>query len=176
MGAAVTVTCSTEQACLVLPDGPVGRRRRQVLVGAEVRIGCAMDAVYGRPSCFRKCIRAGNAASTAMPFIGGPGGSAQPVMYAPNGNVLSVCRPTSSFRPQSRRLGGHYGGRSLAVCADPEWSSAALPARLLLLQSAIYLLVTTTEHPITPATIPSAANVTVTWRHPARFRELKPLR
>ncbi|MBK9337386.1 MAG: hypothetical protein IPM98_12730 [Lewinellaceae bacterium] len=89
LGAAVTVTCSNGTSMLGTPDGPVDAGAGQALVGAEVRIGCAMDAVYGRSKLLSEVYTGqANSASTVMPFIGGPGGSAQPVMYAPNGNVF----------------------------------------------------------------------------------------
>ena len=89
LGAAVMLTCTNGTATAPTPDGPVDAAAGQALVGFEVRIGCATDAVIGRSKPILE-IAAGlpNNVSTTMPLIGGTGGSAQPVMYAPNGSVI----------------------------------------------------------------------------------------
>lgn len=89
LGAAVTVTCSNGTSTLGTPDGPVDAAAGQALVGAEVRIGCATDAVIGWSKLLSEVLAGqANAASNVMPLIGGTGGSPNPVMYAPNGSVI----------------------------------------------------------------------------------------
>jgi len=89
LGAAVTVTCSNGTSTLGTPDGPVDAGAGQALVGAEVRIGCATDAVIGRSKLLSEVYTGQpNTVNNTMPLIGGTGGSPNPVMYAPNGNVF----------------------------------------------------------------------------------------
>lgn len=89
LGGTVVVTCSNGTAAGNVPDGPVDAAAGQALVGFEVRIGCAVDGIMGASKTIAD-IAAGtpNSASNTMPPIGGMGGSAQPIMYAPNGNVI----------------------------------------------------------------------------------------
>ena len=89
LGGTVMVTCSNGTANGNTPDGPVDAAANQALVGFEIRIGCATDAVIGSSKLLSE-IKAGlpNSTSNIMTGIGGPGGAPQPVMYAPNGNVI----------------------------------------------------------------------------------------
>ncbi len=89
LGAAVMVTCANGTSTLGTPDGPVDAAAGQALVGAEIRIGCATDAVYGHSKLLSEVYTGqANSASNIMPFIGGPGGSPLAAMFAPNGNVF----------------------------------------------------------------------------------------
>ncbi|MBI1226577.1 MAG: IPTL-CTERM sorting domain-containing protein [Bacteroidetes bacterium] len=89
LGATVVVTCSNGTATGATVDGPIDAAAGQALVGAQIRIGCATDAVYGYSKPITDIIAGGaNTTNTAMVNIGGTGGSAQPPMYAPNGNVI----------------------------------------------------------------------------------------
>ncbi len=90
LGAAVTVTCSNGTAVnnntLV---GPVDAGANQAMVGGQLRIGCAIDAVGG----FSKPILEvgsgdSNSNNTAMALMGGTGGSLGPLQLAPTGNVI----------------------------------------------------------------------------------------
>lgn len=89
LGATVVVTCSNGTATGTSPDGPVDAAAGEALVGAEVRIGCATDAVIGHSKSVTDII-AGlpNTTNTTMTMIGGTGGSPQAPMYAPNGSVV----------------------------------------------------------------------------------------
>lgn len=89
LGAAVTVTCSNGLATGNSADGPVDAAANQGMVGDELRIGCAVDALFGYSKPIVD-IAAGlpNTTSNVMTAIGGTGGSPQPVMYVPNGNVI----------------------------------------------------------------------------------------
>ncbi len=89
LGTTVMVTCSNGTSTLGTPDGPVDAGPGQALVGAEVRIGCATDAVYGYSKLLSEVYTGqANTSSNIMQYIGGPGGSPQPAMFAPNGNVI----------------------------------------------------------------------------------------
>jgi hypothetical protein len=89
LGATVMMTCANGTAAGNTTDGPVDAAGGEALVGFELRIGCAIDGVqgYGKPITD---IAAGTANSTSnvLPGIGGMGGSPQPVMYVPDGNVI----------------------------------------------------------------------------------------
>lgn len=89
LGASVTVTCANGTASGATVDGPVDAASGQALVGAEVRIGCAMDAVMGKSKLLSE-IQAGGANSTSnnMTGIGGTGGSPVAPTYVPNGSVI----------------------------------------------------------------------------------------
>ena len=89
LGAAVTLTCTNGTSTLGTPDGPVDAGPGQALVGAEVRIGCATDAVIGRSKLLSEVYTGlPNSTNNTMTLIGGTGGSPNPVMYAPNGSVF----------------------------------------------------------------------------------------
>lgn len=89
LGNTVTVTCMNGTAAGATVDGPVDAAAGQALVGAEVRIGCAMDAVMGKSKLLSE-IQAGGANSTSntMTGIGGTGGSPVAATYVPNGSVI----------------------------------------------------------------------------------------
>lgn len=89
LGATVSVTCSNGTAAGNSFDGPIDAAGGEALVGFEVRIGCAIDGVQGQSKPIAD-IAAGtpNSTSNTMASIGGMGGSAQPIMYAPDGNVI----------------------------------------------------------------------------------------
>ncbi|MEO1260623.1 MAG: IPTL-CTERM sorting domain-containing protein [Bacteroidota bacterium] len=89
LGPMVEVTCANGTAAGNTPDGPIDAAAGEALVGFEVRIGCATDAVMGESKPVLD-IAAGlpNTTSNGMTGIGGTGGSPQPVMYVPNGNVI----------------------------------------------------------------------------------------
>lgn len=89
LGASVSVTCSNGNVAGNTPDGPVDAAPGEALVGFEIRIGCAVDAVMGESKPIAD-IAAGlpNTTSNPVPAIGGTGGAPQPTMYAPNGNVI----------------------------------------------------------------------------------------
>lgn len=89
LGASVTVTCSNGTANGNTFDGPVDAAANQALVGFEVRIGCATDAIMGASKLLTEIgMGLPNTTSNSMPAIGGTGGAPQPVMYVPNGNVI----------------------------------------------------------------------------------------
>lgn len=89
LGASVTVTCANGTNVGNTSDGPVDAPAGQALVGAEVRIGCAMDAVMGKTKLLSE-ILAGlpNATSNNLAGIGGTGGAPAAPMYVPNGSVI----------------------------------------------------------------------------------------
>ena len=89
LGASVSVTCSNGTSTLGTVDGPIDAAAGQALVGAEVRIGCAMDAVIGRSKPLSEILAAlPNSTNTTLTGIGGTGGAPQTPMYAPNGSVI----------------------------------------------------------------------------------------
>lgn len=89
LGASVLLTCSNGTSTLGTPDGPVDAGAGQALVGAEIRIGCATDAVIGRSKLLSEVFTGQpNSTNNTMPLIGGTGGSPNSVMYAPNGSVF----------------------------------------------------------------------------------------
>lgn len=102
LGAAVSVTCSNGTDVGDMSDGPIDATSGEALVGFEVRIGCAMDAVMGSSKPIGD-IAAGssNATSNPMAPIGGSGGSPAPIMFVPDGNVIvgmqSYVDPNSSI-------------------------------------------------------------------------------
>jgi hypothetical protein len=89
LGASVSVTCANGTHPGTTNDGPVDAAAGQALVGAEVRIGCAMDAVMGKTKLLSE-ILAGlpNATSNNITGIGGTGGAPAAPMYVPNGSVI----------------------------------------------------------------------------------------
>lgn len=91
LGASVSVTCNNGTAVGNTADGPVDAAAGEALVGFEIRIGCATDAVMGESISIAD-IEAGvtysTATTNAMSNIGGTGGAPQPVMYVPTGNVI----------------------------------------------------------------------------------------
>ena len=61
----------------------------EALVGAELRIGCAIDGLAGASKPLADVIAGSpNSTSNTMAAIGGMGGSPQPVIYVPDGNVI----------------------------------------------------------------------------------------
>jgi hypothetical protein len=89
LGNTVLVTCSNGSFTAGSPDGPVDAAADAVMVGAELRIGCAIDQVKGYSKPVSEIIAGSpNTSSTAMPFIGGPLGGAVPAQFAPNGNAI----------------------------------------------------------------------------------------
>ncbi|MCI4647515.1 hypothetical protein [Phaeodactylibacter sp.] len=89
LGAVVEVTCANGSDPGNSPDGPADAATGEALVGFEVRIGCAIDGIQG----FSKPIAdigaaTPNSSSTAVASIGGMGGSAQPAVFVPDGNVI----------------------------------------------------------------------------------------
>ncbi len=88
LGAAVVVTCSNGSA-VATPVGPVDAAVNQAIVGFEVRIGCAIDAIRGASKPMSQILAGDpNTNNTLMPIMGGTGGSGQPFNYAPNGSVI----------------------------------------------------------------------------------------
>lgn len=89
LGAAVTVTCANGSQAGLTDDGPIEAAAGQALVGAEVRIGCAMDAVIGRSKLLSEVLAGSpNTTNNTMLGIGGTGGSPAAPMYAPTGSVI----------------------------------------------------------------------------------------
>ena len=117
LGTTVVVTCNNGTATGASPDGPVDAALNQALVGFEVRIGCAMDAIMGASKPISEVI-AGlpNSVSNSMPGIGGTGGSPQPVMYVPNGNVIVGMQ--TYVEPQNSPAG------ALGITAGVAWRYA----------------------------------------------------
>jgi hypothetical protein len=89
LGGTVTVTCSNGTAAGNNPSGNVDASGNEALVGFEVRIGCAIDGIQGRSkSVTDVATGASNATNTMLAAIGGMGGSPQPLMLVPDGNVI----------------------------------------------------------------------------------------
>lgn len=89
LGGTVQVTCANGSEPGDTPDGPADAAAGEALVGFEIRIGCAIDGIQG----FSKPIAdigssTPNNNSNAVTPIGGMGGSAQPAVYVPDGNVI----------------------------------------------------------------------------------------
>ena len=89
LGASVSVTCSNGTAAGNNPSGAVDGSGNEALVGFEVRIGCAIDGIQGRSKSVTD-VAAGspNTTNTTLAAIGGMGGTAQPLMLVPDGNVI----------------------------------------------------------------------------------------
>ncbi|MBK7410139.1 MAG: IPTL-CTERM sorting domain-containing protein [Saprospirales bacterium] len=89
LGNTIVVTCSDGTASGNTPDGPIDAAAGQVLVGAQPRIGCAIDALIGRSKLLSDVILGlPNTTSNTMQYIGGAGGSLGPLQHVPNGNVI----------------------------------------------------------------------------------------
>lgn len=89
LGATVVVTCSNGTASGNTPDGPIDAAAGQAMVGAQLRIGCAVDALIGQSKPLADVILGlPNSTSTTMQYIGGTGGSPGPLQFVPNGNVI----------------------------------------------------------------------------------------
>jgi hypothetical protein len=90
LGASVTVTCSNGTAVNNnTAVGPVDAGASQAMVGGQLRIGCAIDAVRGFSKPLSEVIVGDlSTNSTAMPYMGGTGGGNPAAQYVPNGNVI----------------------------------------------------------------------------------------
>ncbi|HMQ63330.1 MAG TPA: IPTL-CTERM sorting domain-containing protein [Flavilitoribacter sp.] len=89
LGATVVTTCANGSHIGTSADGPIEAGAGQALVGFEVGIGCAIDAIMGQSKSILDVANSlPNSTSTPMTAIGGTGGSPQPAMFVPNGNVI----------------------------------------------------------------------------------------
>ena len=90
LGNTVVVTCSNGTAVNNnVPAGPVDAAANQAMVGGQLRIGCAVDAVIGYSKPLSEVIAGDpNSNNTQMPSMGGTGGSLGPLQLAPTGNVI----------------------------------------------------------------------------------------
>ena len=89
LGSTVIVTCSNGTASGNTPDGPIDAAAGEVMVGAQLRIGCAVDALIGQSKLLADVILGlPNTTSNTMQYIGGTGGSLGPLQHVPNGNVI----------------------------------------------------------------------------------------
>ncbi len=119
LGASVTVTCSNGVANGNTPDGPVDAAVDEALVGFEIRIGCATDAVMGESKPLSEVILGlPNSTSNPMTGIGGTGGSPQPVMYVPDGNVIIGMQ--TYIEPLNQPAG------AIGITAGVAWRYAAI--------------------------------------------------
>lgn len=89
LGGAVDITCANGSDVGNMTDGPIDAAAGEALVGFESNVGCAVDGLEGYSKSILE-VAAGdaNGNSNIMTEIGGMGGSAQPVMYVPDGNVI----------------------------------------------------------------------------------------
>ena len=117
LGATVMVTCANGNFAGNTPDGPVDAPTNEAIVGFELRIGCAIDAVMGESKPVADII-AGlpNSVSNGMAAIGGTGGSPQPVMYVPDGNVVVGME---TFLDPNTNLSGGVAWRYAPIVACP---------------------------------------------------------
>ncbi len=117
LGATVMVTCANGNFAGNTPDGPVDAPTNEGIVGFELRIGCAIDAVMGESKPIADII-AGlpNSTSNGMAPIGGVGGSPQPVMYVPDGNVVVGME---TFLDPNTNLSGGVAWRYAPIVACP---------------------------------------------------------
>ena len=89
LGSATTVTCDNGSAAGNTAVGPEIAASGEALVGAELRVGCAVDQVQGRSKPIADIIANGsNATNNTMNPIGGTGGTAQGVQLVPDGSVI----------------------------------------------------------------------------------------
>ncbi|MCB0517514.1 MAG: IPTL-CTERM sorting domain-containing protein [Lewinellaceae bacterium] len=165
LGAAVTVTCSNGTSTVGTLDGPIDAAANQGIVGAEVRIGCAMDAVMGASKPILD-IAAGlpNSTSNSMTGIGGTGGAPQPVMYVPNGNVIVGMQ--TYVEPLNQPAG------AIGITAGVAWRYApivACPVMLCSLNTIVVNNISACNNngtPSNPADDFFTADVTVTFSNP----------
>ena len=89
LGTTILVTCSNGTDIGNTFVGPVDAGPGEVMVGAQLRIGCAIDALIGRSKSLADVILGlPNTTSNIMPSMGGTGGSLGPLQHVPNGNVI----------------------------------------------------------------------------------------
>ena len=90
LGNTVIVTCSNGTAVNNnTPAGPVDAGAGQAMVGGQLRIGCAIDAVIGFSKPISEIISGDpNSNNTQMAQMGGSGGSLGPLQIVPTGNVI----------------------------------------------------------------------------------------
>ncbi len=165
LGATVMVTCSNGTSTVGTPDGPIDAAANQGIVGFEVRIGCAMDAIMGASKPILD-IAAGlpNSTSNSMTGIGGPGGAAQPVMYVPNGNVIVGMQ--TYVEPLNQPAG------AIGITAGVAWRYAPIVACPVVLCSVDGISVSNISAcnnngtPANAADDTFTANVTVTFSNP----------
>lgn len=115
LGAAVQVTCSNGTGAGNQADGPVDAGPGEAIVGFEMRLGCAVDAIMGASKPLTEVATGdANNNSNSMPNIGGTGGSPRPVMYVPDGNVIVGMRV---FEDPSTNLSGGVAWRYAPINA-----------------------------------------------------------
>ena len=89
LGTAVTVTCSNGTLTTGTDSGPLLATGNDVLVGAQINIGCAIDGITGFSKPISEILAVDPSTnSSAIAVLGGMGGSAQPAMYVPAGSVI----------------------------------------------------------------------------------------
>ncbi len=148
LGAAITVTCANGTAAGMNASGPVDAAAGQALVGAQLRIGCAIDQVAGESKLLTEVIAGQpNSASNGMTPIGGVGGALQPVMHAPDGSVfvgMQAYIDPGNTPPGATGISAGVAWRHAPIVpcavvpASPGWWLAALA--LVLIASALLVL------------------------------------
>ena len=89
LGTAVTVTCSNGTLTAGTNSGPLLATGNDVLVGAQINIGCAIDGITGYSKPVSEILAVDpNTNSSAITTLGGMGGSPNPAMYVPAGSVI----------------------------------------------------------------------------------------
>ncbi|MCB0526791.1 MAG: T9SS type A sorting domain-containing protein, partial [Saprospiraceae bacterium] len=89
LGNSVIVSCANGSLATGVQDGPVDAAPGQVMVGAQLGVGCAIDQMSGYSKPLSEVIAgSANTSSTLMPLIGGVTGNTPIVQFVPNGNVI----------------------------------------------------------------------------------------
>ncbi len=89
LGDVTTVTCSNgdEQTVTAIPA--IEATPGSAMVGAQTNIGCGLDGIVGYELPVADIIAMNpNNGATPMPIIGGTGGTANPVQFVPDGQVI----------------------------------------------------------------------------------------
>jgi hypothetical protein len=111
LGTTVTVTCSNGSLNAGTDSGSLLATGNDVLVGGELRIGCAIDGIQGFSKPISE-ILAGDAStnSSAIAALGGMGGSLSPAMYVPAGSVIIGMETFEDPNPPNTNLTGITAG------------------------------------------------------------------
>ncbi len=120
LGNTVMVTCSNGSLTSGSPSGPLDAGSNEVMVGAQVRTGCALDWIQGYSKPLSQVIAGSpNASSSPMPVLGNTAANPQPTQYVPAGHVIVGMETYEETNPPS-------GFNVLGVAAGVAWRYAPI--------------------------------------------------
>ncbi len=113
LGNMVSVTCASGSVAGASFTGVSDAAGGEALVGFQINIGCAVDGIRGQSKSIADILAGDdNSNSNAMAAIGGMGGSAEPVMYVPDGHAIVGLH---AFEDAATNLSGGVAWRYAAL-------------------------------------------------------------